>query len=388
VEASVKAQQDALDSIDKGEKCPSRHSKVVSAALKNLIKAKSDKKKAKDAYAKAKKTTIDFGKFTYDQLTPGQCGSFFNQAAYKNAATAVKSAKAKADKAAGALTASQKAYDAAVADQKSAINKCHCDIKKLQKATLQKMNSDVKVANTKLYKRAADLRCLLDGTPASKCKVGALPVVVPVKVTAATAAAKCGPTGLVVFDSVTGNARHCGKGCVYKKGGTFSWYQPASAARSLHTLTPAEYEHGYGFCATRAQGKLAMIGLFDNSKGWSTSTNVNDITYAMDAGTVSGTSYGKAGGFNVYYDNTRKLPNGIEGWKIKGQACVWITKEWLSFWTNSDSNGWRSRLSTKSYPKKQYKVVLAMYSPYFQFQDMYWISTQPIKGSKGKPAMA
>jgi len=380
VKASVKAQQDALDSIDKGEKCPSAHTSLVSAALKNLNKAKSDKKKADDAYAKAKKTKIDFGAFTYDQLTPGQCGSFFNQAVYKNVATSVKSAKAKVDMAAGSLTALQKAYDAAVADQKAAINKCHCDVKKLQKATLEKMNSDVKVANKKLYKKAADLRCLLDGTPASKCKVGAIPVVVPVKVTAATAAAKCGPTGLVTFTDLTRTCLACGKGCVYKNKSTWNW---DSGALSTQWLRKDAYmANGYGFCATRGKGyvknwKHAMIGL----NAVHTTSSYKDINYALYADSSRQ--------FRVYeLGGERTGGHQNEGWKTGKQACIWITKNKVGFWTNSVAGGWSLRYNAFNPKKVDYRVDMAFLSPGSQFTDVYWIDTEPIKYSAGKPPMA
>ena len=156
------------------------------------------------------------------------------------------------------MTTAQKAYDAAVDDQKKAINKCHCDVKKLQKATLAKMNSDVKVANSKLYKKAADLRCLLDGTPASKCKVGSIPVVVPVKVTAATAAVKrCAPTGLAIFSSFKRGAKKCGSknGCVINTGSD-TWGNTALGTQwmtkeDMSTKALGGNSLGYGFCVTR-----------------------------------------------------------------------------------------------------------------------------------------
>jgi hypothetical protein len=379
VKASVKAQQDALDAIDKGEKCPSKHSKEVADALKQLNKAKSDKKKADDAYAKAKKTKINFGDFTYDQLTPGQCGSFFNQAVYKNAATSVKSAKAKADKAAGSLSASQKAYDNAVADQKRAINKCHCDVKKLQKATLEKMNSAVKVANEKLYKKAADLRCLLDGTPAGKCKVASVPVVVPVKVTTATAAAKCGPTGLVTFTGLSAYMKSCGAGCVYKNGGGNSW---DSDAQSTQWLKKDQYQdNGYGFCASRGASyssnwNHAMIG-FDSADN---SNSYSDINFAMYA---DSSNY-----FRVYYDGSAKYNGKPSSWAMGDQACMWITKTQVRFWVNYNNIGWHNVYNTNSNPSSNYRIDAAMYSPFSQFSDVYWIDAEPIKGSKAKPPKA
>jgi len=380
VKASVKAQQDALDSIDKGEKCPSKHSKEVADALKNLNKAKSDKKKADDAYAKAKKTKINFGDFTYDQLTPGQCGSFFNQAVYKNADTSVKAAKTKADTAAGALSASQKAYDTAVADQTRAINKCHCDVKKLQKATLEKMNSDVKVANEKLYKKAADLRCLLDGTPASKCKVGAIPVVVPVKVTAATAAAKCGPTGLATFTGFTQDMTSCGKGCVYKKNGGSAW---DSDAQSTQVLKKDQYQgsSGYGFCATRgntysSSWPHAMIGLDETDNG----NSYTDIDWAMYADSSFR--------FMVYHRGSHKYSGPINSWKSGYQACMWITKTQVRYWARPNGGGWKNMYNFNFSPNANYKIDAAMYSANSQFTDVYWIDAEPSTGSQSKPPMA
>jgi len=424
VKASVKAQQDALNSIDKGGKCPTKHAQEVKGALKILDKANADKKKADDAYAKAKKTKINFGDFTYDQLTPGQCALFFNKAVYKKADTAVKQAEIKAATAKGFATASQKAYDSAVEDQKKAIKKCHCDVKKLQKATLGKMNSDVKAANKKLYKKAADLRCLLDGTPASKCKVGSIPVVVPVKVTAATAAVNCGPpgpTGLVTFTKFTGSARGCGSapggaGCVVKwrHGHIGGWVNDAVGNQQLkpkaYRLQDKKKFLGYGFCATKGtfyskSWERAMIGLdhADSDKSYA------DIDIAMSA---------EKGSFMVYMKGKlQKLSTWYKKkgtWKLGGQACMWIAasdnKDYgaqARFWLY-DSRGWRmegftnaanphTKSGKRNYPQGNpqyipshvnYHVDAAMYSGYSQFADIYWINQEPKKGSKAKPPMA
>merc|ERR1712054_316015 len=185
----------------------------------NLDSAKTNKSNKDSALAKAQKKKINFGDFVFDSLTPGQCSTFFNMAVYKNAANAVSTAKKKAEQAAGALKNAEKDHTDAIAAAKEAVRKCQCAVKKKHKDTVKKLNAAAEAANKKAWKKAADLRCLLDGTPPAKCKVTAIPTVKPVKLLAATEAANCGPTDYVIFNAFTAYSASCGKGCVKKNGG-------------------------------------------------------------------------------------------------------------------------------------------------------------------------
>merc|ERR1719253_1962604 len=82
--------------MDKGANCPKEGQDAV-AAMQGKLAAAQNTKKAKDkAYNDALNTDVNFGTRKYSSLTKGQCGTFFNSAAYKNAETKVKSANTKA----------------------------------------------------------------------------------------------------------------------------------------------------------------------------------------------------------------------------------------------------------------------------------------------------
>jgi hypothetical protein len=197
VKKSVAAQQAAIEQLDKGEKCVNEGQKDVTRLKNQVDNAKADKKKKDKAYQNAQNQKIDFGKFSYNELTPGQCGIFFKNSAWTNAHNSVKNAQQAAQKAAGYLTASEKAHKQAVADAQTAANKCACDVKKLHLKSVKAANDKAEAANKKAWKRAADLRCLLDGTPADKCKVTAIPTVKAVKLSKFAEGQQCSIIGSI-----------------------------------------------------------------------------------------------------------------------------------------------------------------------------------------------
>merc|ERR1711871_219815 len=203
VKDAVAAQQKVLDGMDKGQKCPSKGQAQVTATKTSLDNAKADKVAKDKAYNKARDATINFGNFKYSSLTEGQCAVFFQSQVWINAKAKVTSAKTAADKAAGAVNQADADHKKAIADAKAAVNKCQCDVKALHRKTVNDMNASVKAQNDKTWKKAADVRCILDGTPQTKCKVTATPVVVATTLTAATQAASCSgvyPGELIVFN--------------------------------------------------------------------------------------------------------------------------------------------------------------------------------------------
>jgi len=191
VKDNIKAEQDTLNKMAKGKECPSRGQKAVDRAADNLKKAQKKATDTAKKYAKTLDYRVDFGKYRFGDLTEGKCGVFFGSSAYTNAKAAAKAAKDAKLKAAGALDQAKKAHQTAIEDQKNAITKCYCDLKKLHAKTLNDMNVKVEKANQKAWTRAAHIRCVLDGTPMAKCKVAAMPKVKKVSLTKAAEATEC-----------------------------------------------------------------------------------------------------------------------------------------------------------------------------------------------------
>jgi len=191
VKDNIKAEQDTLNKMEKGKECPSRGQKAVDRATDDLNKAQKKATDTAKKYAKTLDYRVDFGKYRFGGLTEGNCGVFFRSSAYTNAKNAGKAAKDAKLKAAGALDQAKKAQQTAIDDQKRAIRKCYCDLKKLHAKTRNDMNAKVEKANQKAWTRAAHIRCVLDGTPMAKCKVAAMPKVKKVSLTKAAETAQC-----------------------------------------------------------------------------------------------------------------------------------------------------------------------------------------------------
>jgi hypothetical protein len=176
IEDDVKADQKILDALPDGSDCKKEGQPLVSSSMNSLTQAKSDKDGAKKKLDKAKATNVDFGSIPYNQLTPGQCGTFFNHASYKNAKSALDKAQKAYDKADGAHKAAQTAYDQAVAAASSAKLECLCRAKKAFDHGWKEVKKTTPNAGVG-WKTAHDIICVLDGTPVSKCKVPAQPTV-------------------------------------------------------------------------------------------------------------------------------------------------------------------------------------------------------------------
>merc|ERR1712070_963895 len=176
IEDDVKADQKILDALPDGSDCKKEGQPLVSSSMNSLTQAKSDKDGAKKKLDKAKATNVDFGSIPYNQLTPGQCGTFFNHASYKNAKSALDKAQKAYDKADGAQKAAQTAYDQAVAAASSAKMECLCRAKKVFDHGWKEVKKTTPNAGVG-WKTAHDIICVLDGTPVSKCKVPAQPTV-------------------------------------------------------------------------------------------------------------------------------------------------------------------------------------------------------------------
>jgi hypothetical protein len=191
VKDNVKAEQEILDKIDKGAKCKDEGQDAVNAMKKKLAEAKDAQKKANKKYDDAQNADVDFGKRKYSSLTKGNCDTFFNSQAFKNAKSKVNDAKKKKDQAAGTVSQAQKSVDTAEKSAIMDVRKCQCTTFNNHKKALAAANKSVQSANTKSWTKAAHLKCVLAGTPASSCTVPALPKVKATSVANGVDASKC-----------------------------------------------------------------------------------------------------------------------------------------------------------------------------------------------------
>lgn len=186
---NVKAQQAILDKIDNGANCPQEGQPAVKKMEQKLKEAKDAEKAAKKAYNDALKTNVNFGSHQFDDLTKGSCGVFYNSAAYKNAEKKVADAKKKKDQAAGTVTQATKSVESAKTAAKTAVRLCQCNTYKAHKAALKDATDKVVAANTKEWKKAANLKCVLAGK--TGCTVPPLPKLKAVSAAKGVDESKC-----------------------------------------------------------------------------------------------------------------------------------------------------------------------------------------------------
>merc|ERR1711871_435825 len=184
VKDNVKAQQAILDKIDKGANCPQRGQAAVNTMKGKLTAAENASKDAAKKYNDALNVDVDFGKRKFNSLTEGNCATFFNSAAYTNAKKKVADAKKKKTEAEGKVTQAKKDLKAAEDAAKTDVRVCYCDTFKAHKKALADANKKVAASNTKAWKEAAHLKCVLAGKTTNACTVPPLP-----KVKATTVAA-------------------------------------------------------------------------------------------------------------------------------------------------------------------------------------------------------
>jgi hypothetical protein len=209
--ASVATQQKTLDSLPKGgEECDDEGQGLISNAESGLKEAQDTQQTKAQALTDANSQKINFGDFAFDQLQEGQCSSFFNQKVWQDAKAAVATATTELNTANAAVTAAEKALNDAKLEAAEMVAKCRCSANALLEKTLKEMNEDAKVANTKAWKEAAHMLCVLDGTPEDSCSVPVLPTVKAVEVSDKAKEA-CGIEFTVAKDSFVSGGEYSGK---------------------------------------------------------------------------------------------------------------------------------------------------------------------------------
>merc|ERR1711998_35387 len=187
IEDDVKADQKILDALPDGSDCAKKGQALVTSTKAEADKAAKAEKDAKAAHDKASKANVDFGSIPYNQLTPGQCGTFFNHASYTKAKAAQDAAKKKYDTAKGSHDAAKQAFADATASAANQKSRCLCKTKKAHDSAYKKIAASKHNAGID-WDTAHKVICVLDKTPASKCAVPAQPKVSAPKIDAAAAA--------------------------------------------------------------------------------------------------------------------------------------------------------------------------------------------------------
>lgn len=177
---SVAAQQKTLASMDNGDQCDGEGQNLIDAANSGKKAADQAKTDAASALAAAENEKFNFGDFSINELTEGQCGSFFGSGVY----TAAKAKRDAAQQVLNTKTAEATAANKEVEDAKAAaddlVKKCKCKTKESVDKALEDMNANAKDANQKAWNKAYHMKCVLAGTSPNDCSVPALPVVTAV----------------------------------------------------------------------------------------------------------------------------------------------------------------------------------------------------------------
>jgi len=182
VTASVNAQQKIIDGMSKGESCDLEGQGLIDKAEKDLKSAQTAEGQAAGKVQKLKTQKINFGDFQFDQLTEGQCSSFFNQDVWKQAKADVAAAKKAYTQAQATTKAAKTAVENAKKEAKKLARECRCKAFTALEKAVKTANDKAKHANTKAWVKATHLRCVLDGKDPSSCTVGSIPTVKMVKV--------------------------------------------------------------------------------------------------------------------------------------------------------------------------------------------------------------
>lgn len=177
---SVEAQQKTLANMDNGDQCNGEGQNLIDAA--NSAKTAADKAKSDAAAAltAAENEKFNFGDFSINELTEGQCGSFFNSGVYKEHKAARDAAQQTLNTKTAEATAAAEAVEEAKAAAEDLVRKCKCETKESLDKALEDMNANAKDANQKAWNKAYHMKCVLAGTSPSDCSVPALPIVTAV----------------------------------------------------------------------------------------------------------------------------------------------------------------------------------------------------------------
>jgi len=290
VEDSVDAAQKTLNSLNTGSDCPNKGQGAVDAAQSALNQANKDKEAADAAASAAASASVNFGSMPLSSLTEGQCGVFFNSAAYTSAVATKESTANAATQAAASVTAAEAGLKAAQEAQQDAIKECQCDAKKSYEAAWEAANAN-NDANEKAYTKGKHMACVLAGTPPDSCQVGAIPKVTEVTLADGVESATCeGPAPAPAPQGDWTNAAQCNKD---SQGCCKGW--PNHDNRFSHTNRKDSQEKNMADCMAKGikEGGHTMIAFAGDVNGdgkthrcdWWPSAPVGAFQEAVSKGT-------------------------------------------------------------------------------------------------------
>jgi hypothetical protein len=206
---------DAVDGLNKqlaemadGSNCVDLGKDGVTAAQASKDAALKAEKDAEQGCNDAKQAPINFEK-PLDQLTEGECGTFFNDAAYLS----MKVAKETACKAVATAREATKAAEETLLEANEAAIRarhvCQCKAKHAaDNAFKEAQKGDADRASS--WAKAHHMACVLDGTPPGQCQVPDVPAVVKGNLHADVANAVCrGYIARTVQESGLTCPNHC-----------------------------------------------------------------------------------------------------------------------------------------------------------------------------------
>merc|ERR1712086_100133 len=222
--SAVAHQQKALAGMPKGDQCNDEGQGLINEAKDLKASAEKAKADAQAALNVENSKKFNFGDFSFEELTEGECNSFFNSGVYTDAKSKVVAAKAVLAKKVAEAAAAATAVETQTKEAANLVKECKCKTKKLLDNSLAQMNSGSKADNTKAWNKAHHMECVLAGKTTNECQVPALPVVVAV------------PYGEGVEDACEKEATNCsnGAGDKFLDQPDFTNKQIAQAACEAH----------------------------------------------------------------------------------------------------------------------------------------------------------
>jgi hypothetical protein len=219
--SAVAHQQKALAGMPKGDQCNDEGQGLINEAKDLKATAEKAKADAQAALNVENSKKFNFGDFSFEELTEGECNTFFNSGVYTDAKSKVVAAKAVLAQKVAEAAAAATAVETQTKEAANLVKECKCKTKKLLDNSLAQMNSGSKADNTKAWNKAHHMECVLAGKTTNECQVPALPVVVAV------------PYGEGVEDAC-GIKCSNGAGDTFEDVKSFSDEQIASAACESH----------------------------------------------------------------------------------------------------------------------------------------------------------
>merc|ERR1712096_167807 len=173
IDNSIKTQQNMLNKLYKGERCHLEGKAAYDQAKRRKTDADRKLSTANKRLRDASNYQVDFGRYTFSGLREGSCGTFYNDRAYVNAKANYKRRQREQTQATGAQKTAVKNVNDARAAHLKAVEKCRCTTKSQHASAWTAANRN-NGNNSKAWKKAKHMLCVLADTPEARCNTGGL----------------------------------------------------------------------------------------------------------------------------------------------------------------------------------------------------------------------